>query len=147
MKKIIFLFYFITLFFLTFAQTQTKAVISIKNINKNNMVLLDTLLWQKISFDNPGDSTNLFIQSDRLMKKHLPNPFSPTSNYRFRVEYPGSTLLKIFTPDSLYIQAKFFLKEGEYILEVKDSKKEGGVYGIYFRNGETIFKDKFIILK
>lgn len=150
-EKIIFLLCLLTLYSITFAQltkenlTYNKAVITINDSSKN-IVPTDTLFWHKITFDNYRDSTKSFIKRKKSGPKY-PNPYGPTSIYKFYVKYPDTTLLKIFTLDSLFIEKKLFLTEGKYELDTCKLSKKGGVYYIYFKNGKMIFMDKFLLVK
>lgn len=114
----------------------------------NSIVLSDTLNWQRISYSPVTDSTLITLKSDTLiMRKRSSLPFAPVNYIRFKINSKQLTTIKVYTLDSCFVKMESTFEKGSYRLELFDYGHGSGIYGIYFKNDEQIFKDRLVLIK
>ncbi len=114
----------------------------------NTVVHSDTLIWQKISFNPITDSTVISVKSDTLIMRNKRGlPYGPTNCIQFKIKSPQLTTIKISRLDSCYVKMEKTLEKGNYKLQLFDYNSSSGIYVVYFKNDEQVFKEKLILLK
>lgn len=123
-----------------------KVLVTIKD-SLDSVVLSDTLNWQKISYPIT-DSTIITLKSDTLIMRKKNNlPFGPSNSVPFKINSKQLTTIKVYTLDSCFVRMENTFVKGSYRLELFDYKHDSGIYSIYFKNDEQIFKDRLILIK